>query len=482
MNLRLLARVAGLILAIEALFMATSIGWAVADADFDAVQSFLVASGLTGAIGILAWRWGRRTPIEYIHAREAVATVTIVWTAVGLFGALPYLLERAFPDATAAIFESFSGFTTTGASAFTDVESLSRALLWWRALTHWLGGMGIIVMFIAIFPRLGLGAVHLFRSEAAGPITEKLRPRLRHTSLILWYIYIGLTFVEVVLLWLFGLTPFEALTHSFATIATGGFSTRNLSIGGFGSLAVEMTVLVFMVLAGINFGLYYRIARGEWRDAWRDPELRAYLAIMAVAIVAVTAVILPSQSSMATALRHGSFSVVTANTETGFVTDDFDKYPDFARLLLMGLMIMGGCAGSTSGGIKVARILVAARAFANDLVKTFRPHAVLAVRVGNTAIDQRTAREVALYIGAYLGLFLLGALGLTLLGVDLTASLTASISCLGACGPGLGTVGPMGNYAFVPAAGKILMCLMMVLGRLEILTVLALAVPAFWRK
>lgn len=482
MNLRLLARVTGLILAIEALFMATSIAWAVADADFDAIQNFLVAAGLTGAIGLLAWQWGRKSPIEYIHAREAVATVTIVWLAVGLFGALPYLLERAFPDWPSAVFESVSGFTTTGASAFTDVESLSRALLWWRALTHWLGGMGIIVMFIAIFPRLGLGAVHLFRSETAGPITEKLRPRLRHTSLILWYIYIGLTFAEVVMLWLFGLTPFEALTHSFATIATGGFSSRNLSVGGFDSLAVEMTVLAFMVLAGINFGLYYRVARGEWRDAWRDPELRAYLAIMTVAVIAVSAVILPAQSSLAAALRHGSFSVVTANTETGFVTDDFDKYPDFARLLIMALMIIGGCAGSTSGGIKVARIVVAARAFLNDLVKSFRPHAVLAVRVGGTAIDPRTVREVALYIGAYLALFLLGSLVLTLMGVDMTSSLTASISCLGGCGPGLGAVGPMGNYAFVPAAGKLLLALLMILGRLEILTVLALAVPAFWRK
>jgi trk system potassium uptake protein len=482
MNPRLLARFSGVMLMFEAAFMASSIIWAVYDADFDAIQNFVVATGVTAAVGFLIWRWGKAVTVEIIHPREAVATVTGVWLMVGVFGAIPYMLEGAFNNWPSALFESISGFTTTGASAFGDVEALSRPLLWWRSITHWMGGMGIIVMFIAVFPRLGLGAVHLFRSEAAGPITEKLRPKLRQTSLILWYIYMGFTVAEAGILMLFGLTPFDALTHSFATMATGGFSTLNLSVAGFNSLAVEITILVFMILAGVNFGLYFRLARGDWRAVYCDPELRAYIIIMTIGVTLVSVAISPMKESIWTALRHGSFAVATVQTETGFATDDYNLYPDFARLLLIGLMIVGGCAGSTSGGIKISRLLVAGRAFVNDLIRSFRPHAVLAVRVGGVAIDSNTVREVALYIGAYLMLMLVGGLALSAMGLGIMESLTASASALGNCGPGLGAVGPMANYSLVPSAAKLLLAGLMVLGRLEILTVLALFVPSFWRK
>lgn len=482
MNLRLLARFSGVMLQFEAAFMASSLFWAAYDADFDAIQSFVVAAGLTFAAGFLLWRWGRGRTMDIIHPKDAVATVTFVWLMVGFFGAIPYMLEGAFHDWPSALFESISGFTTTGASAFANVEVVSRPLLWWRSLTHWMGGMGIIVMFIAIFPRLGLGAVHLFRSEAAGPITDRLRPKLRHTSLILWYIYMGLTFTETALLMAFGLPPFEALTHSFATIATGGFSTLNASIAGFNSLAVELTVLTFMILAGINFGLYFKITQGDWRTAIRDPELRSYLVIMALVIAGVTVAISPMKDSIWMAIRHGSFSVVTTQTETGFATDDFNAYPDFARLLLLGVMVIGGCAGSTSGGLKVSRLLVAGRAFVNDLIRSFRPHAVLAVRVGGIAVDSNTVREVALYIGAYVVLILAGGVILSTMDVPMLESVTACITALGNCGPGLGTIGPIGNYALFPAAGKIMLALWMILGRLEIITVFALLLPTFWRK
>ncbi len=243
-----------------------------------------------------------------------------------------------------------------------------------------------------------------------------------------------------------------------------------------------MTVMAFMILAGINFGLYFRIAQGDWRSALRDPELRGYLIIMAAVIAAITVSISPMKDSGWTALRYGSFAVATAQTETGFATDDFNLYPDFARMLIMTVIIIGGCAGSTSGGLKVSRVLVAGQAFIHDLIRAFRPRAVLAVRFGGVAVDSNIVREVSLYIGAYLGLAVMGGLALAAMNIPMLEAITASVTSLGNCGPGLGSIGPMGNYALFPAAAKILLTFWMLLGRLEIVTVMALIVPSFWRK
>jgi trk system potassium uptake protein TrkH len=461
--------------------MATSLLWAAADGDGDAIVSFTVASGLTALLAVALIGYGRRPP-EFIVPREAVATVALGWVVVGVLGAIPYLLEGAFDHPADAIFESISGFTTTGASALRDIESLSRSLLWWRSLTQWLGGMGIIVLFIAIFPRLGLGAGHLFRSEVPGPITERLRPKLRHTSLILWYVYLGLTASQAVSLYICGVSLFTASCHAMTTMATGGYSTLNASIAGFESTTIEMIVLVFMFLAGVNFGLYFRLVRGETRAVWRDPEFRTYVAILLLAIVMVAVAILPSKADIGEALRYSSFQVVSLQTTTGFATDDFDRYPHFVRLLLVALMFVGGSAGATAGGIKVARLMVLGRALVNQLVKSFQPRAILAVRIGRTPVESETVRAVCIFFAAFIGLFFLGSLLLTLFGLDLVTAATASIASLANIGPGLALVGPTQNYAFIPEAGKMILVVLMILGRLEILTVLALLVPSFWRK
>ncbi|MCH8991841.1 MAG: TrkH family potassium uptake protein, partial [Acidobacteria bacterium] len=374
MNPRLIARFLGQLLLVEAVFMATSIIWGLIDGDGDAVWHFVLASGITALLASLLMIYGHK-PTDLIHPRDAVATVGIGWVLVGVLGAIPYLLEGAFAHPADALFESISGFTTTGATDMRDVEIHSRSLLWWRSITQWLGGMGIIVLFIAIFPRLGVGAGHLFRSEVPGPITERLRPKLRQTSLILWYVYLGLTALLGLLLFAFGMEPFHAMCHAATTMATGGFSTLNASIGGFGSVAIEMIILVFMFLAGINFGLYYRLVRGQPAAIWNDPEFRTYLAVVGLAVILVTVAILPGEAGILEALRHGSFQVVSLQTTTGFGTDDFDSYPSFARLLLLGLMFVGGSAGSTAGGMKMSRLMVLGRALANQVVKACRPRA-----------------------------------------------------------------------------------------------------------
>jgi trk system potassium uptake protein TrkH len=481
MNHRLIARFVGILLTVEAVFMATSIIWAVIDHHYESIQQFAIAVAITGGIGLLLIRFGQ-APTDLIHAREAVATVAIGWILVGLFGAIPFLLTGAFTHLADAFFESVSGFTTTGASALTDVETLPRSLLWWRSIIQWMGGMGIIVLFIAILPRLGVGAGHLFRSEVPGPITQRLRPKLRHTSLILWYVYLGITAAEAVLLVAFGMEPFHAMCHSFTTMATGGFSTLNQSVAGFGSVGIEIIIAVFMFLAGVNFNLYFRVVQGRPLDLWRDPEFRTYLGITLLAIVLMTTAILPHKASFGEALRHGSFQVVSIQTTTGYATDDFNLYPPFGRLLLVGLMFIGGSAGSTAGGVKIARFMVLGRGLVNQLIRTFHPRAVLTVKIGNVPVEKETVLVVAAFFGGFTGLFFVGSLLLAMMGLDIVSASTAVIASLGNIGPGLARVGPTANYAFVPPGGKIILSALMILGRLEILTVLALLVPSFWRK
>lgn len=481
MSRRLIARMVGLLLMVEAGFMATSIFWAVWDNNTDSVHNFAIASALSAGLGAILVAFGKRSA-DRIRARDAVVTVGIGWLAVCIVGAVPFLLEGAFSHPADAFFESVSGFTTTGASALVDVESQTRALLWWRSLTQWLGGMGIIVLFIAIFPHLGVGAGQLFRSEAPGPIKERLRPKLRQTSLRLWYIYLGLTVSCAVSLWAAGMSHFDAMCHALATLATGGFSTMNGSIGAFSSVMIETVIFVFMFLAGVNFVLYYRAVQGHPGAIWRDPEFRTYVTILALATVLIAVTILPDRSGIVEALRHAGFQVVSLATTTGFGTDDYDAYAPFARLLLVGLMFVGGSAGSTAGGIKIARLMVIGRVLMNQLVKTFQPGAVLAVKIGKTPIESDTVRTVGVFFAAFVGLFFAGSLALTLMGLDILTASSAVLASLANIGPGLNLVGPTNNYAFVPPGGKVILSLLMITGRLEIFTVLALLVPSFWRK
>ena len=361
--------------------------------------------------------------------------------------------------------------------------SLPRAVNWWRTLSHWLGGMGIVVLFIAILPRLGVGAKHLFRSEVPGPITSKLKPKLRETAGVLWKIYVALTLTEAALLFAAGMSVFEALCHSFATLATGGFSTRNASIGSFDSLSIELIVVAFMFLAGVNFTLYHGVLAGRnWRALRRDSELRVYITLLAAATIFVAAALVAMDRPLLVSLRQALFQVVAIHTTTGFGTDDFNIYPAFAKFLLVLLMFIGGCAGSTGGGMKVVRIMLLFKAMYTELYRTFRPQAVLATKISGQVYPEETVRTVLAFFVAGLAAFAVGTLVLTLFGIDLVTAFSAVAASLWNIGPGLGQVGSTANYGWLPVPVQALLSLLMIVGRLELFTVLVLLVPSFWKR
>ena len=461
--------------------MATAIPWAWVYDSADVRNGFIISTLITLGVAALAWFRGREP--EAIYPREALVTVAFGWLGVALLGALPFLLTGVLYHPIHAFFESASGFTTTGATVFTDVESLPRAINWWRTLSHWLGGMGIVVLFIAILPRLGVGARHLFRSEVPGPITSDLRPKLKSTASTLWKIYLILTLSEVALLWVAGMSPFESFCHSFATLATGGFSTRNASIGAFDSVAIEMIVVVFMLLAGVNFSLYYvLLSRRRWGSIWRDPELRVYLWLIASATVIIAATLIGMGRPIWTSLRQSVFQVVAIHTTTGFGTDNFGVYPALAQLLLVALMFVGGCAGSTGGGMKVIRFMLIWKAIYVELYHSFRPQAVKSIKLGGSTVPPDVVHTVLAFFAAGIGAFLFGSLFVASFNIDIVTACTATAASLFNIGPGLGQVGSIEHYGWMPTQVQLMLSLLMILGRLELFTVLVLLLPPFWRR
>ena len=354
---------------------------------------------------------------------------------------MPYMFENTFSSFTSAFFESVSGFTTTGSTAIIIIEEQSRALLYWRSLTQWLGGMGIIVLFIAILPRLGVGAKHLFKSEVPGPITASFRPKLKETSAILWKFYLGFTLVEILILKLLGMNLFEAICHSFTTMSTGGFSTITASVGGFNNPAIEYTICFFMFAAGINFYLYFLIAKGDTTCIFRDPEFKTYAAIVGIAALILTFAIFSIHGNFSEAFRKALFQTIAICTTTGFGTDNFDVYPSFARILLIVLMFIGGSAGSTAGGMKISRIMVLLKLVRAELSKAVHPNAVVAIKIGNIPIRDDIAKSVAGFFILFIIVFAIGSIFMAALGLDIVTAFSSVVACLANIGPGLGRVG-----------------------------------------
>ena len=461
--------------------MLTALPWALAYDSGRVTVGFGAAALATFAVALVAYRSGR--PAGTIFPREALTTVALGWISVAALGALPFLFSGVSTHPISAFFESASGFTTTGATVFDDVEALPHAVNWWRTLTHWLGGMGIVVLFIAILPRLGVGAKHLFKSEVPGPITGELKPKLRETAGVLWRIYLFLTLAEALLLYIAGMDVFAALCHSFATLATGGFSTRNASIGAYDNFAIEAIVILFMFLAGVNFSVYHALmSKRRWRSVLRDSELKVYAGIMITATAIVAAGLVDMQRPFLTGLRQALFQVVSIQTTTGFGTDDFNAYPAFAKLLLVALMFVGGSAGSTGGGMKVIRIMILCKAVYAELYHTFRPQAVLALKIGDRSLPAELVRTALAFFAAGIGAFVLGSILVAMFGVDLETSFSAAAACLWNVGPGLGIVGSTEHYGWLPLPVQLFLSLLMIVGRLELFTVLVLLVPALWRR
>jgi len=433
--------------------------------------------------GYLIERFCSEAKDEEIRHREAFAIVSLGWLVVAFFGTIPFLLAGTFSSFIDAYFESMSGFTATGATVLTNIESQSHGILFWRNFTQWLGGMGIIVLGIAILPKLAVGGRQLMAAEFPGPLPERLKPRIAETAKIIWGIYLLFSFSEVLLLKLTGLSLFDSVIHTFSTMATGGFSSHTLNIGFFNHPGAETVITCFMFLAGGNFALYYYFLKGNPRRLFKDSEFRFYSFVMIAAILLVTFNLWGgTYKSIWSSFRYAAFQVVSINTTTGFTTQDFDLWPPLSRGILLLLMFIGGCAGGTAGAIKNMRILILLKKGYQELLRLVHPRAVIPVRLGDRPVEEAVIAGITGFFILYILVFLVSSLILMKLGLDMISSVAATAATMGTVGPGLGLVGASQNYAFLPPLAKAILCLNMLLGRLEIYTVLILLLPSTWRK
>jgi trk system potassium uptake protein TrkH len=444
-------------------------------------QALLISAGITLVVGFIGFKSTRFA--KDLRPKEGFAVVTFGWLSFSLFGSLPFLFSGAIPSFTNAFFETISGFTTTGASILTDIERLPHGILFWRSLTHWIGGMGIIVLSLAILPFLGVGGMQLFKAEVPGPVADRLTPRITETAKILWGVYVLLSAAEAGLLMLGGMDLFDALCHTFGTMATGGYSTRNASIAAYNSAYIDYVVIFFMVLAGTNFSLHYRFLKRDFRAYFRNTEFLFFLSIIGMATVIVFADTFFNQyQNAAVALRKTLFQVVSILTTTGYSTEDYEKWSFGSQFILFVMMFMGGCAGSTGGGMKIMRIHLLVKFVFSEITRLLHPHAVVPVRIGQTAVPREVATNVLGFFVLSMLIFILGVLVMSTMGLDMATSFGAVAASLWNIGPGLGAVGPADNYAHIPLLGKWILGFLMLMGRLEVFTVIILFSPSYWRK
>lgn len=480
-----------------------------------AAGALLVSAAIGGMVGFVLW-WVTRSHAQ-IGRREALLLVAVSWLLGAALSAAPFFFwaqfepghdanPHPFANYVDSYFEAMSGLSTTGATILPNISDpdhasgvapLPRSLLLWRAATHWLGGLGIVVLFVAVLPSLGVGGKRLFKVEAPGPKSEAVTPQIRETARALWLIYLALTAAEIVALKVAGVGWFDSVCHTFATLATGGFARHNSSIAGFESAAVDWIVVVFMLLAGVNFGLYYMALRGKWKQALRDTELRVYLVILAVGATVVTLSLIGARYETTTgqtvnggvgdAVRYGVFQTVSIQTTTGFGTADFNAWPFVAQATLLALMFIGGCGGSTGGGLKVMRIWIMFKVLAAEVERAFRPNVVRPVKVGRATVDNDMKLGAVAFVLSMILIVLLGGVAIQgfeqLAGHDCTfrSSGSAAVATLFNIGPGLGRVGATENYAWFSDASKLLMTLLMAIGRLELFAIIVLFSPRYWR-
>lgn len=483
MNSRLVSKALSLLTAIISLSMAWPLLWAIRDGTSD-VAPFVISMILGLTLSGLLLFAGRREQFRDMGIREAFTVVSLAWILASAVGALPYYLHGGIPDYTDAFFEAMSGFTTTGGSILTDIEALPRGLLFWRGLTHWIGGMGIIVLSLAILPFIGVGGIHLYKAEVPGFVVEKLTPRLHETALRLWGIYLFLTAAETVLLLFGGMSLFDALTHSFSTMATGGFSPLNKSVSFYDSAYIDWVITFFMFISGVNFVLHYRFLLGEF-DAYRvDEECTFYTGVVLFSIV-TTAVLLVREgfyASLGESLRYSAFQVVSVITSTGFFTADYEQWPAYTSFLLFLLMFVGGSTGSTAGGLKCLRVLTLARIAKREMALSLHPQGIFQIQVRRKTAREGTLSSVATFFFLYMVVFVAGALVMAALGLDFVTAVSSSAAAIGNTGPGFGAIGPTDSFASIPAAGKWVLSLLMLMGRLELYAVLLILRPSLWRK
>jgi trk system potassium uptake protein TrkH len=480
-HFKAILNVLGILLLLNGFFMSTvlPVSYYTGGEDFNAI---LFSAAISANLGLIIWFLTRKVRKE-VGKRDGYLIVTFGWIILGVSGSLPFLLSQTISSVPAAIFETISGYTTTGASILTNIEAMPDGLLLWRSMTQWIGGMGIIVLTVAILPLFGVGGMELFMAESPGPSSSKLHPRITDTAKRLWIIYVLLTFIETVLLRIAGMSWFDAVNHSFTTMSTGGFSTQNESIAAFNSPAIEYIITAFMMVGGINFSMLYFLAKGRIGKAFKNEELRTYLGVLIVFALVITVVLFSSSTlSVEESFRQSLFQVTSIITTTGFSTVNYAAWVPFAYMLVLFLMFTGGSAGSTAGGVKIVRHLVILRNGYMEFKRLLHPRAIVPVRINGKAVDQRIVYNVLAFFFIYLLTFIFGALIISGFGYDIITSAGASIACLGNIGPGIGDVDPSHNFAFFSDGAKLFLSFLMLLGRLELFTVLILFTPSFWKK
>ncbi len=514
MNYHFVLRQLGKLMFVLSMCLLAALLWSAVDAfwfaevEKPAIEALGLSIFVALAIALALWTVGRRNMNDYLGRREALLLVGVSWLLGAFVGALPYWfwarfgaefeVAHRFESFAACYFEAMSGFSTTGASVLNDVESVPRGLLLWRALTQWLGGLGIVVLFVAVLPNVGIAGKKIFQFETTGVSKSGVRPRIAEAARILWITYLGLTVLLLLLLRFLGpaeMDWFHALAHTFATLSTGGFSTKNASVAAFDSVTVEIIIAAFMIIASINFTLYYRLYRKQVKLVWCDTELRIFLLLILGTTLLSTFSLWGDvvhtargdtvEPTLGNALRYSLFQVTSIVTTTGFGTADFDNWHFVPETILFFLMFIGGSAGSTAGGIKIVRIIILAKVMLSEVQRVFRPGIVQTVKVGNMTIDADTRQATLVYVIGIPMLFLLGTIMLMLLeqsdGIDLVTAATASASTLNNIGPGFGKVGPSENYGFFSDSSLLVMSILMALGRLEVYAIFVLFVPRFWR-
>jgi trk system potassium uptake protein TrkH len=483
MRLSLVFHVCGLVVRVFGLMFLAPLALALLYREFNDAVGFTLAMVITVTVGQmmrLAGGASAEAAVEGMRRAEGFAVVSAAWLVIAVLAGIPYMWSGLGPiDAT---FEAMSGLTTTGATVFRDFSAYGRSVFFWRALTMWLGGMGVIALFIAILPRLAVGGRELFFAEASGPDDEKVSPQIRRTAALLWRLYAALTFMQIAALWIAGYPMFDAVCNSFATLAAGGFSPHPLSIQGYQNPAAEWVIIVFMFLAGANFALQYRaLARRDARIFVRDEELQAYTIVVLVAS-ALLVVALWRSDSASDLVRTALFQVLSIITTTGFASEDFQLWSDQAKMVLLGLMFIGGCAGSASGGPKVVRHVLLARLTIRELRRTLHPRAVLPVKLGGRVVPETVLQGVVVFFLFYMLTFAVCSAIVIFLGADLVTGISATAATLGNVGPGFNQVGPMASFADLHPISRIVLTLAMWIGRLEVLTVLVIFRPEAWRS
>lgn len=437
----------------------------------------IIIAAIVGTLLILVFK----QKDDMIYSKEGFMIVSLSWIVLSLIGALPFRLSGEIPDFVDAVFESVSGLTTTGASVLTDVESMSYGLLFWRSFSQWIGGMGVLVFVIAIIPNVSGRSIHIMRAEVPGPVKGKLVPKMRDTAKILYLIYVVMTIIEIVLLKIGGMNWFESLVHAFATAGTGGFGIKADSLASYSSF-IQWVVTIFMILFGVNFNIYFLILVKRFRAIVKSTELWVYLGVIAIGTLCIALNIYPMHDNVSDTIRHAAFQVGATITTTCYVTTDFNLWPMFSKSILFALMLMGGCAGSTSGGFKISRVIILVKKIGSEIKRLLHPRSVKVITVEGKRLDEHTITGTAVYLAVYIICFVVLFLAVSIDNFDFETSFTAVASCFNNIGPGFGEIGPVGNYAEFSVFSKIVLTVSMLLGRLEIFPLIIVAMPATWSK